>query len=254
MTRADMRLALEAADAADAVTLDLYRSSDLRIETKSDMTPVTEADQAAERAIRRVLETARPEDAIAGEEYGETGSAHRRWIIDPIDATVNYMRGVPVWATLIALEDSDGIAIGVVSSPALGHRWWAGRGLGAFRNATPMRVSKVDALGEATLSFNSIVTHEQHGFGEQVTALSHMCGRTRGYGDFLSFMLLADGAVDVVTEPIAKEWDLAPLDVIVTEAGGTFTDFRGERTVRGGNAIATNGLLHDEVLAIMGST
>jgi len=254
MTRADMRLALEAADAADAVTLDLYRSSDLRIETKSDMTPVTEADQAAERAIRRVLETARPEDAIAGEEYGETGSAHRRWIIDPIDATVNYMRGVPVWATLIALEDSDGIAIGVVSSPALGHRWWAGRGLGAFRNATPMRVSKVDALDEATLSFNSIVTHEQHGFGEQVTALSHMCGRTRGYGDFLSFMLLADGAVDVVTEPIAKEWDLAPLDVIVTEAGGTFTDFRGERTVRGGNAIATNGLLHDEVLAIMGST
>ena len=254
MTRADMRLALEAADAADAVTLDLYRSSDLRIETKSDMTPVTEADQAAERAIRRVLETARPEDAIAGEEYGETGSAHRRWIIDPIDATVNYMRGVPVWATLIALEDSDGIAIGVVSSPALGHRWWAGRGLGAFRNATPMRVSKVDALGEATLSFNSIVTHEQHGFGEQVTALSHMCGRTRGYGDFLSFMLLADGAVDVVTEPIAKEWDLAPLDVIVTEAGGTFTDIRGERTVRGGNAIATNGLLHDEVLAIMGST
>ena len=254
MTRADMRLALEAADAADAVTLDLYRSSDLRIETKSDMTPVTEADQAAERAIRRVLETARPEDAIAGEEYGETGSAHRRWIIDPIDATVNYMRGVPVWATLIALEDSDGIAIGVVSSPALGHRWWAGRGLGAFRNATPMRVSKVDALDEATLSFNSIVTHEQHGFGEQVTALSHMCGRTRGYGDFLSFMLLADGAVDVVTEPIAKEWDLAPLDVIVTEAGGTFTDFRGERTVRGGNAIATNGPLHDEVLAIMGST
>jgi histidinol-phosphatase len=251
MTRADLRLALEAADAADAITLALYRSSALRIETKQDLTPVTEADQGAERAIRQVLETARPQDAIAGEEYGETGSAKRRWIIDPIDATVNYMRGVPVWGTLIALEDPDGIAVGVVSSPALGHRWWAGRGLGAFRNASPMRVSTVDSLDDATLSFNSIVDHEEHGFGEQVTALSRSCGRTRGYGDFLSFMLLADGAVDVVTEPIAKEWDLAPLDIIVTEAGGTFTDVQGEHTVRGGNAIATNGLLHDEVLAMM---
>jgi histidinol-phosphatase len=254
MTRADMRLALEAADAADAVTLALYRSSALRVDTKPDMTPVTEADRAAERAIRQILEAARPEDAIFGEEYGETGSAPRRWIIDPIDATVNYMRGVPVWGTLIALEDPDGIAVGVVSSPALGHRWWAGRGLGAFRNASPMRVSTIDSLDEATLSFNSIVAHEEYGLGEQVTALSHMCGRTRGYGDFLSFMLLADGAVDVVTEPIAKEWDLAPLGIIVTEAGGTFTDLQGERTIRGGNAIATNGLLHDEVLEIMRRT
>ena len=216
MTRSDLRLALEAADAADTVTLALYRSPGLQIETKSDMTPVTEADQAAEQAIRQVLETARPTDAIAGEEYGETGSAQRRWIIDPIDATVNYMRGVPVWGTLIALEDPDGIAVGVVSSPALGHRWWAGRGLGAYLNASPMRVSTIDTLGDATLSFNSIVTHTEHGLGEQVTALSRSCGRTRGYGDFLSFMLLADGAVDVVTEPIAKEWDLAPLDIIVT--------------------------------------
>jgi len=254
MTRADLRLALEAADAADAVTLALYRSPALQIETKPDMTPVTEADQAAERAIRQVLETARPKDAISGEEFGETGSAQRRWIIDPIDATVNYMRGVPVWGTLIALEDPDGIAVGVVSSPALGHRWWAGRGLGAYLNASQMRVSTIDTLGDATLSFNSIVTHEEHGLGEQVTALSRSCARTRGFGDFLSFMLLADGAVDVVTEPIAKDWDLAPLDIIVTEAGGTFTDLQGEHTVRGGNAIATNGLLHDEVLAMMRRT
>jgi histidinol-phosphatase len=251
MFRSDLRLALEAADAADAITMTRYRSPGLEINTKADSSPVTEADRAAERAIREVLEMGRPDDAIAGEEYGESGTASRRWIIDPIDATLNYMRGVPVWATLIALADADGVAVGVVSAPAIGHRWWAGRDLGAFRNGSRMRVSAVDTLQEATLSFNSLVTHEQFGYGPQVTSLSRACARTRGFGDFLSFMFLADGAVDVVTEPIAKEWDLAPLDIIVTEAGGTFTDMTGEHTIVGGNAVATNGLLHDEVLGFL---
>lgn len=252
--RSDLRLALQAADAADAVTLSHFRSADLRVETKADASPVTEADQAAERAIREVLTAARPDDAIAGEEYGETGHADRRWIIDPIDATINYMRGVPVWGTLIALEDPTGIAAGVVSSPALGHRWWAARDQGAFVNASPMRVSQVDRLEDAHLSYNSLVAFEEQGLGPEAHALSRRCSRTRGFGDFLSFMFLADGAVDIVVEPVAAEWDLAPLEVIVAEAGGRFTDLTGERTVRGGNAVATNGLLHDSVLDAMSAT
>lgn len=246
--RSDLRLALEAADAADAVSLPRFRSGDLRIETKDDMTPVTEADQGAERAIRAVLGAARPGDAIVGEEYGSSGDGERRWIIDPIDATVNYARGVPVWATLIALEDADGIAVGVVSAPALGQRWWAARTLGAFLNATPMRVSAVDRIEDAHLSFNSLTAMEHHGLGPQATALSRRAARTRGFGDFLSFMFVADGAVDIAVEPVAKVWDLAPLQVIVSEAGGRFTDLAGTETVDGGNAVATNGRLHTQVL------
>jgi histidinol-phosphatase len=251
VTRADLRIALEAADAADRITMGYFRNPDLKVDTKDDATPVTEADQGAERAIREVLVAARPDDAIAGEEYGESGDSVRRWIIDPIDATVNYMRGVPVWGTLIALDDGDGISVGVVSSPALGHRWWAGRGLGAHLNAVPMRVSTIETIEAAHLSFNSLVTLGEYGLGQHGMALSQRCERTRGFGDFLSFMFLADGAVDIVVEPVAKEWDLAPLEVIVSEAGGRFTDLDGHRTVRGGNAVATNGLLHDEVLEVL---
>ena len=251
VTRTDLRVALDIADIADAVTLAHYRSAGLQTESKGDLTPVTEADRATERAIRDALNQARPEDSIAGEEYGETGTSTRQWIIDPIDATFNYVRGLPVWATLIALEDVDGVAVGVVSAPAIGHRWWAGRQLGAFRNGNTMRVSTIDSIEQATLSFNSLETHEQHGMGAHAAELSRRCALTRGFGDFLSFMFLADGAVDIVTEPIAHVWDLAPLDIIVTEAGGTFTDVDGTHTIRGSNAVATNGLLHDEVLQIM---
>lgn len=248
MPGTDLLIALEAADAADAVTMSHYRSGTLAVETKPDRTPVTEADRAAERAIRAVLTRRLPGDAIAGEEYGEYGEAARRWIIDPIDATVGYTRGVPVWATLIALEDPDGVAVGVVSAPALGHRWWASRGGGAFRNADRMQVSSISDLARAHLSINSLVAMEQVGWGDRVHRLSRTCERTRGFGDFLSFMLLADGAVDLVVEPIAKEWDLAPLDVIVTEAGGAFTDVTGHHTIRGENAVASNGLLHAALL------
>lgn len=246
----DLRIALEAADAADAVTSARFRSNDLRVDTKPDLSPVTEADQAAERAIRAVIGAARPDDAIAGEEFGVTGSGARRWIIDPIDATVNYVRGVPVWGTLIALEVEGEITVGVVSAPAMAHRWWAARGEGAWLNATRMRVSAVDSLEQSTYSMNSLQSHLEYGW-QGAVELSRRCTRTRGFGDFLSFMLLADGAVDVVTEPIAAEWDLAPLIVIVEEAGGTFTDRDGNRTVRGGNAVATNGVLHHEVLGFL---
>jgi histidinol-phosphatase len=245
----DLYVALAAADAADAVTMARYRSDDLRIETKPDMSPVTEADKAAEQAIRAVISQHRPDDAIAGEEFGTEGSGDRRWIIDPIDATLNYMRGVPVWGSLIALEEAGEIVVGVVSAPAMAHRWWASKGEGAWLNGSRMQVSNVDRLEDATYSMNSLVDHERLGW-DWAFDLSRTVKRTRGFGDFLSFMFLADGAVDIVTEPVAAEWDLAPLIVIVEEAGGVFTDLDGNRTVRGGNAIATNGLLHEAVRSL----
>ncbi len=248
--RRELRAALEAADAADHVALRRFGAADLSVETKDDESPVTEADRGSEQAIRAVLAAAFPGDAVLGEEYGETGAAGRRWIIDPIDATINYVRGVPVWASLIALEDAEGVAVGVVSAPALGTRWWAARGGGAWHDGRRIEVSAVDALGDAHLSFNSVAAAEQAGI-PRAAALSAACARTRGFGDFWSFMLLAEGAVDVVLEPVAKVWDLAPLIVIVEEAGGRFTDLNGARTIAGGNALATNGRLHDAALAIL---
>lgn len=213
---------------------------------------MSEADRAAEDAIRSVITAANPADGILGEEYGEKGGSGRRWIIDPIDATVNYVRGVPVWGSLIALEEDGELVVGVVSSPALGTRWWAMRGAGAWRNAERIDVSSVDGLGEAHLSFNALKACFTAGIGDQVIDLSHRCERVRGFGDFWSFMLLAEGAIDVVIEPIAAVWDLAPLQVIVEEAGGTMTDLAGHRTIESGNAVATNGPLHQEVLEILG--
>jgi len=246
--RADLRLALELADAADAVTLPLFRSSHLTIDTKSDSSPVSEADRGAEAIIRTLLEEHRPADGILGEEFGETGDSGRRWILDPIDATVNYIRGVPVWGTLIALEEEGEVTVGVISSPALGMRWWAARGLGSWENGRRLAVSNVDRLQDAYLSFNSITDHEAQGLGDAALALSRRCARTRGYGDFWSFMMLAGGSIDIVVEPIAAIWDLAPLIVIVEEAGGTFTALDGTRTIVGRNALATNGALHATAL------
>jgi histidinol-phosphatase len=220
---------------------------------KSDDTPVSEADRNAEQAIRRVIERSFPGDAILGEEYGEGKKAGRRWIVDPIDATKNYIRGVPVWGTLIALEADGEIVVGVVSAPALGTRWWAARGAGAWRNASRIEVSEIGSLADAHLSFNSLNACEGAGFGDEALELTRRCARTRGFGDFWSFMLLAEGAVDVVVEPVAAIWDLAPLQVIVEEAGGRMTDRSGRRAVDGGNAVATNGKLHDAVMAIVGS-
>jgi histidinol-phosphatase len=251
-TRADLRLALEAADLADAVTVARFRAADLVVETKPDTTPVSEADRAAEQEIRGLLTRERPGDAVLGEEYGTEGSGERRWIIDPIDGTLNYVRGIPVWGTLIALEERGSITVGVVSAPAIGHRGWAARGRGAWRNAEPIRVSAVTDLSDAQLSYNDLPTFERHGLGEPALELSRRCWRTRGFGDFWSHMLVAEGAVDVSVEPIAALWDLAPLQVIVEEAGGRFTGLDGIASPDRGTALATNGLLHDEVLALFG--
>jgi histidinol-phosphatase len=237
---ADLDLALRLADAADAISLPRYRT-ELVIETKPDLTPVTEADRAVEAEIRRMLASERPEDAILGEEGGAAGSGTRRWIVDPIDGTRNYSRGIPVWATLIALEVDGTVQIGVVAAPALHGRWWAERGSGALANGEPMHVSAIGRIEEAVLSF-SIET--------KVPPLARDAWHVRGLGDFWAHMLVAEGAVDgAVDADGLSEWDLAAVQVIVEEAGGRFSDAGGESRIDSGSAITSNGLLHDELLA-----
>ncbi|MCV7017673.1 histidinol-phosphatase [Mycolicibacterium aichiense] len=253
--QADLSVALQLADRADAITLDRFGALDLRIDTKPDLTPVTDADEAVEADVRAALSRERPDDAVLGEEYGGTAEFQgRQWVIDPIDGTKNFVRGVPIWATLIALL-SDGVpVVGVVSAPALNRRWWAGRGLGAFaragdEQARPLSVSGVAELGSASLSFSSLSGWADLGLRDQFIGLTDDVWRVRGYGDFFSYCLVAEGAVDIAAEPEVKLWDLAPLDILVREAGGRFTNLDGAPGPHGGNAVATNGLLHDATLA-----
>lgn len=255
----DLRFAHVLADGADAQTMQRFQARDLRVETKPDATPVTDADQETEEAIRRTLQRARPRDAVVGEEMGAQGWGARRWVIDPIDGTMNFLRGVPVWATLIGLLDGDDVVAGVVSAPALGRRWWAARGTGAWTgkslaSATRCRVSGVDRLAEASLSYSSLDGWEEIGRLDAFLDLMRACRRTRAYGDFWSYMLLADGAVDLVAEPDLALHDMAALVVIVEEAGGRFTDLTGTPGPFGGSAVATNGPLHEDVLARIGSS
>jgi histidinol-phosphatase len=249
----DLSVALAAADAADAITTARFRARDLVVETKPDMTPVSEADRAAEHALRSVLGAAHPDDALVGEEHGATaGMSGRRWIVDPIDGTKSYVRGIPVWATLIALEEQGVVTLGVVSAPALGHRWWATRGGGAFRDGDAVRVSAVAELEDAHLAYDSVSAFDAAGLTDPFLALTRRCWRSRGFGDFWQYALVAEGAVDVAIEPSGlKVWDLAPLLVLVEEAGGRFTDLGGVARADGGSAVATNGRLHDAVLAAM---
>jgi histidinol-phosphatase len=258
----DLALALELADACDAITLSRYGAGDLRVETKADDTPVSEADTGAEQAVRGRLAEARPEDAVVGEEYGSSsdgGPGARRWIIDPIDGTKNYVRGIPVWATLLALEDQGEVTTAVVSAPALGRRWWASRGGGAFVRDTlldsgprRLRVSEVGDLVEAQLSFAGLEEWRAIGRLDAMLALAERCGRTRGLGDFWAYMLVAEGAIEIGLDPVVSLWDLAAPQLIVEEAGGRFTDLGGARTPAGGDAIATNALLHEAALAFVG--
>ncbi|MEN3583149.1 MULTISPECIES: histidinol-phosphatase [unclassified Streptomyces] len=253
----DLRLAHVLADAADAATMDRFKAIDLRVETKPDMTPVSEADRAAEELIRGQLARARPRDAVLGEEYGTEGTGPRRWVIDPIDGTKNYVRGVPVWATLIALMEAGETGyepvVGLVSAPALGRRWWAARGHGAFagRNLTSasrLRVSSVPRLGDASFAYSSLGGWEEQGRLPGFLDLTREVWRTRAYGDFWPYMLVAEGAVDICAEPELSLWDMAANAIVVTEAGGAFTSLDGRPGPHGGNAAASNGLLHDDLL------
>ena len=259
-SREDLALALELADVADAITLARFRATDLVVDTKPDLTPVTEADTAVERTLRERLASSRPGDAIVGEEYGssEMPPSARRWIVDPIDGTKNYVRGIPVWGTLLALEERSQVTVGVVSAPALHRRWWAAEGAGAFAAdglaAEPRRlgVSGVRALEDAQMLMSGFDGWEEQGRLDQLLALSRACWRTRGFGDFWGYMLVAEGVAEVCCEAIVSLWDLAACQVIVEEAGGTFTDLGGVPTSEGGDALATNGLLHEQALVLVG--
>jgi histidinol-phosphatase len=237
---ADLDLALRLADAADEIALSRFRARDLLVETKPDSTPVTEADRAVEAQLRTILAVERRRDSVLGEEEGQSGSSARRWIVDPIDGTRNYSRGVPVWATLIALEVKGHVELGVVSAPALHRRWWAERGGGAHAGGDRVHVSAVRRPEDAVLCF---------ALEQPLPKLAARAWHARGYGDFWSHMLVAEGAVDGAIDAIGVSvWDLAAVQVIVEEAGGTFTDFAGERRIDGGSALTSNGHLHEVLL------
>jgi histidinol-phosphatase len=249
----DLRFAHVLADAADSISMERFRAQDLKVETKPDLTPVSDADRTVEESIRSTLKRARPRDAVIGEEFGQSGRGPRRWILDPIDGTKNFVRGVPVWATLIALMDGDEVVAGVVSAPALHRRWWAAKGAGAYTgkslsSASRLRASQVTALGDASVSYSSLSGWEELGRLDAFLDLTRAVWRTRAFGDFWSYMLVAEGAVDVACEPEVALHDLAAPAVIVAEAGGRFTDLGGRPGPGGGSAVATNGSLHDEVL------
>jgi histidinol-phosphatase len=255
----DLGLGLSLCDLADQMTLRRFRAADLVVETKPDMTPVSEADRDVEQAIRERLAHDRPGDAVVGEEYG-AGERHgdRRWIVDPIDGTKNYVRGVPNYATLLALEVAGEVTVGVVSAPALHRRWWAARGHGAYADdglaPDPRRlsVSSVGALADASMSWAGIEDWEGIGRLDALLELGRRCWRTRAYGDLWSYMLVAEGALEIGLDASVSLWDLAAPQVIVEEAGGRFTDLGGVARPDGGDAIATNGLVHAAALAIVG--
>ncbi|MGZ4427153.1 MAG: histidinol-phosphatase [Nocardioidaceae bacterium] len=254
----DLRLAHVLADDADSLTTNRFKAQDLHVVNKPDLTPVTDADKSVEEGIRRTLSRARPRDAVLGEEQGSTGFSQRRWVIDPIDGTKNFVRGVPVWATLIALMVDEEVVVGCVTAPLLNRRWWASKDGGAWTgrsllNASACHVSDVNRLDDASLSYSSLSGWEERDRLEDFMALSRRCWRTRAYGDFWSYMLLAEGAVDLAAEPELALHDMAALDVIVREAGGVFTSLDGRPGPLGGNALASNGRLHEQALAFLGS-
>jgi histidinol-phosphatase len=249
----DLRLAHVIADQVDNLTMSRFKAQDLRVETKPDLTPVSDADRAAEELIRGQLARARPRDAVHGEEMADTGHGPRRWVVDPIDGTKNFVRGVPVWATLIALLDGDEVVVGLVSAPALGRRWWAAQGTGAWTGrslaaATRLQVSEVGRLQDASLSYSSLSGWEERGRLDHFLDLTRRVWRTRGYGDFWSYVLVAEGAVDLAAEPELALHDMAALVPIVTEAGGRFTSVQGVDGPFGGSALVSNGLLHHAAL------
>jgi histidinol-phosphatase len=252
----DLELALRLTDLADALTVEVFRRADLVVETKPDLTPVTEADRAVELVVREVLADARPEDSVVGEEYGTAGSGPRRWIIDPIDGTQNFVRRIPVWATLLALEVDGQPVVGVVSAPELRRRWWAVAGQGAFvavdrGPAERIHVSGIANLADAQVSGAGLDDWDEHGGRAALMALADRCRRYRGFGDFWSHMLVAEGCCEIGLDPVASLWDLAALAVIVEEAGGRFSDLDGRPGPGGGSGISSNGTLHQAALDVL---
>jgi histidinol-phosphatase len=256
----DLALAHMLADTADSISMGRFRAGDLRVESKPDLTPVSDADTAVEQALRATLARARPRDGVLGEEFGRSvaaaGRGSRQWVIDPIDGTKNFVRGVPIWATLIALMEGDTPVAGLVSAPALGRRWWGATGLGAYAGkhqhaATRIGVSGVRRLADASFCYSSFTGWADTGRLEAMVDLSLRAWRSRAYGDFYGYMLLAEGALDVMVEAELSLWDVAALIPIVTEAGGRITELTGRPPGDKTAAIATNGALHETVLTAL---
>lgn len=251
----DLALARRLADAADAQSLPRFDSADLKISTKADRSHVTDADLATERAIREILAIERPDDGIFGEEFGAEGSTERQWIIDPIDGTANFLRGVPLWGTMIALAIDGVPQVGVVSMPALGRRWWASTGSGAWTATDDgprrLRTSAVTSLDDASVSFQSITQWADAGRLPQLLTLADRVWRDRAYGDIYAYMLLAEGRLDMVAEFGVKEYDIAAAVPIVREAGGRMTGFDGAETISDLSTLASNGTLHEAFLALL---
>lgn len=253
----DLEFALALAEKVDKLTLARYGSNDLVVESKPDMTPVSDADRGAEQLILAELAEHRPEDSVLGEEFGVHGSGSRRWVIDPIDGTKNFVRRVPVWATLIALLVDDEPVLGVISAPALSRRWHAATGLGAYvsepgsdgaQSIRQISVSSVADLADSSLAYASLNGWKDAGKLDGFLDLLDTAWRTRGYGDFYSYALLAEGAVDAAFEPELELYDMAALVPVVREAGGRFTSVAGAEGCHGGNALASNGKLHEAIL------
>jgi histidinol-phosphatase len=246
--RRDLDFALELADLADSISAPRFRARDLSVDLKPDLTPVTDADRAVERALREHIAGARPGEAVLGEEEGGAGSASARWILDPIDGTKNFSRGIPIWATLIALERDGDVQLGVASAPGLGRRWWAERGAGAFADGEPIHVSGVRRMEDAVFSFTRESLFAKRG---AALDLVRRAWHARTFSDCWQHLLVAEGSVDAAIDPVMNPWDIAALRVIVEEAGGRSTDFSGGRALDGGSLVSSNGLLHDEVLAAL---
>ncbi len=250
----ELRFAEHLADVADSISRPHFRRAETAVRNKPDGTPVTEADEAIERALREHIEAAYPNHDILGEEEGVTEKGSRsRWVIDPIDGTKNFSWGIPIWATLIALEVSGEIVCGVASAPALDERFTASRGGGAYRNGDAIRVSTVAHLSDARVGFTTAGDIGKQGFGERFQRLIHATAHNRGIGDFYGHMLVASGSLDAMIEPTLAPWDIGPLLVILEEAGGRLTDFAGRAHIYGRSCLSTNGLLHSEILEIVGT-
>ena len=246
--RRDLSFALELADLADSLSMPRFRALDLAVDTKADLSPVTDADRAVERALRERIEAERPGAAVLGEEEGGDADAPVRWILDPIDGTKNFSRGIPIWATLIALERDGEVELGVASAPSLGRRWWGVRGEGAYADGKRIQVSLVRRMEEAVFSFTRESLFVADGAALE---LVRRAWHARTFSDFWQHLLVAEGSVDAAIDPVMNPWDIAALRVIVEEAGGRSTDFGGGRALDGGSLVSSNGVLHDEVLAAL---
>lgn len=248
----DLGLALKLADLADPITMARFNSSDLSVESKPDHTPVTDADRAVESAMRELIGSERPADAVLGEEFGQSGEASRVWVLDPIDGTKQFLRGLPSWATLIALRERGETLCGVISAPALGRRWWASRGGGAWSDrGSRLSVSAVSDLGNAVLMHSELSAWDDLGGPARLIALAGDCWQSRAYGDFWGYCTVAEGGADICVEPGPTLWDLAAPALLVEEAGGRFSAIDGSEGPENGSGLATNGLLHDRVVAAL---